>query len=251
MIQSVDRALTILCFFDHHVQELGITEIGQLMNLSKSTVYGLVKTLEAKGFLVQNQENGKYRLGLKVYELGMAYSASVELKMAAKESAEMLSTKYQESVHVAILAGNTAVFVMRNEPRESIYTFPRLGASVPAYITAVGKVLMAYLPEDELAKHLSDNMVAYTRNTITDKEKFKEEMAVIKSRGYAIDREEAVSVISCIAAPIRDQSKRVVAAISLSGETDKILGPEKESIIKDIIGAAGQVSKLLGYTVKY
>ena len=105
MIQSVDRALSVLCQFNSQVRYLGITDLSRLLDLPKSTVHGLVKTLETRGFLTQNPENGKYQLGVKLYELGMVYSNTVELQSAARNAANRLSSHYEEAVHLSIYVG--------------------------------------------------------------------------------------------------------------------------------------------------
>lgn len=247
MIQSVDRAIDILCMFNNQVQELGITEISQNMNLSKSTVHGLVRTLEARELLAQNPENGKYRLGLKVYELGMAYSAAVELENAARKVAYELSARFDESVHIAVYAGGMAVFVIRKDPKMGITSFPRVGASIPANATAVGKALLAFLPEAEIDKYLESTLYPLTLKTIIDKDKLRTELKAIRSRGYAVDNEEAMSGIACVAAPIRDRSSQVVAAISLSGPVIKIMGDTHQEIISEMLQGSAKVSRVLGF----
>lgn len=247
MIQSVDRAIDILCMFNNQVQELGITEISQNMNLSKSTVHGLVRTLEARELLAQNPDNGKYRLGLKVYELGMAYSAAAELESASRKVAHELSARFDESVHIAVYAGGMAVFVIRKDPKMVITSFPRVGASIPANATAVGKVLLAFLPEAEVDRYLESTLYPLTLKTITDKNVFRGELEMIRARGYATDNEEAMSGIACVAAPIRDRSSQVVAALSLSGPVLKIMGDSHQEIISEVLQASAKVSRALGF----
>lgn len=233
--------------FNNQTQELGITEMSQYMKLPKSTVHGLVKTLEAREFLEQNPENEKYRLGFKVYELGLAYSAAVELESAARAAAYDLSARFEESVHLAVYAGGMAVFVLRKDPKMSIIAFPRVGASIPAHATAVGKVLLAYLPEAEVVKFLAADLYSITQNTINDPGILRAELKLIRNRGYGIDNEEAVGGLACVAAPIRDRSSLVIAAISLSGPAAKILGDGHEEIIKEVVQSSAKISRALGY----
>lgn len=247
MINSVDRAMAILCQYSQRVKELGVTELSRLLDLPKSTVHGLVKTLEARGFLARNTENGKYRLGLKIYELGMAYSTGIELQTAAKPVAQALSAKYCKSVHVAIYAGGMAVFVMKAEHQEYLMAVPRSGLSFPAHSTAAGKVLLAHLPGAELEKYLAEDLYPLTRRTITDAKFLSPELERVKSRGYAVDNEETFSGIGCVAAPIRDQSRQVVAAISLSGLVSEVLGESQPQMVSDVIDSARRISRDLGF----
>ncbi len=247
MINSVDRALTILCQYSQRVKELGITDLSQLLDLPKSTVHGLVKTLEARGFLARNAESGKYRLGLKVYELGMAYSTAIELQAAARPLAQELSSKHGKSVHVAVYAGGMAVFILKIEHREDLMVVPRVGVSFPAHSTAVGKVLLAHLPAAEIDKYLAEDLYPLTRRTITDKKVLAGELERVRTRGFATDNEETLNGIGCVAAPIRDQSGGVVAAISLSGLAEEILGASFPEASRDVVEAAGKISRVLGF----
>lgn len=247
MVQSVERALEILCQFSPAERELGITELSQRLGLSKSATHALVKSLEKKGFLTQNPENSRYRLGVKVYELGMAYTASIELQYAARLVAQRLSERYNQSVHVAVYAGGMAVFVLRTEPSRGSVMFGRMGATMPAHATACGKVLLAYRPAQEIGKYIDDGLLPLTRNTITDRVRFLEEMTRVRRDGYAIDNEEATLGLACIAAPVRDYSRSVAAAISLSGSPEIILGEKRNEIIEAVKEAAREVSRTMGY----
>lgn len=249
MIQSVDRALSVLCQFNAQVRYLGITELSQLLGLPKSTVHGLVKTLEARGFLTQNPENGKYQLGVKVYELGMVYSNTVELQSAARNAANRLAARYEEAVHLAIYVGGMVVYIMKTEFKGKLVAFPRVGASIPAYATAVGKVLLAALPDSDIEKYREDELYPFTSNTITSVEALRAELAKVREQGYAVDNEETLVGIACVGAPVFDRQGRVVAALSISGPADKILGDCHSQLVKDVIQAARETSRNLGYTV--
>ena len=247
MIQSVDRALTILSLFIGHKKELGITEISQELNLPKSTVHGLVKTLE-KNLFLQLTQSGKYRVGIKAYELGMTYSANIELNTAAEPMVIHLAKKYKQTVHIAIYAGKMAVFVASNKAGSPHVIFPRIGGGVPAYCTAVGKVLLAWQPPDYIERYLTEEqLLPITPNTISDKEVLQKELRQIKQQGYAIDREEILVNLACVAAPIFEQSGQVIAAISVSGTAQYIYEEINKDCIKDVMDAANMISTIMGY----
>lgn len=247
MIHSVDRALSVLCLFSQRVSEIGITEMAQGLDLPKSTVHGLVKTLEARGFLVKNADNSKYRLGLKVYELGMAYTTAMELQTAARPVARDLSSKYGKSAHVAIYAGGMAVFVLKAENSENLMAVPRGGISFPAHSTASGKVLLAFLPEADLERYLAEGLCSMTRRTVTDKKALAVELEGVRKHGYALDNGEAISGIGCVAAPVRGQGGLVVAAVSLSGMAEEVMGDLFPEVVRDVREAAAEISRTLGY----
>ena len=248
VIQSVDRALSVLCQFNNQTRYLGITELSQLLDLPKSTVHGLVKTLEGRGFLTQNQENGKYQLGVKVYELGMVYSNAVELQSAAKNAANRLASRYEEAVHLAIYVGGMAVYIMKTEFKGKLVAFPKVGTSIPAYATAVGKVLLATLPDSDI-KNYREKLIPFTSNTITNRESLRAELAKVREQGFAVDNEETLKGIACVGAPVFDRQERVVAALSISGPVEKILGESHPQLVKDVILAAREISRNLGCSV--
>lgn len=248
MSRSVTRALTILNLFNRDKQEWGITEISQELQLPKSTVHGLVKTLEQEQYL-SSGDSGKYRLGIKVFTLGMAYTSNIKLTTAAEPAVKALTEKYQQTVHVAIYAGQLAVMVMVARSGSTGIIAPRVGAGITPYCTAVGKVLLAYQTPGYITDYLANEpLMAVTRNTITDANKLRQELEQIKRQGYAIDRGEALLEIGCVAAPIFGIDGQVLAAISLSGSYESVLNEDSLSRIRrDVVEAAQMVSAIIGY----
>ncbi|MGE5372275.1 MAG: IclR family transcriptional regulator [Solirubrobacterales bacterium] len=247
MVQSVDRALQILTQFGNEARELGVTELSQSLGLSKSATHALVKTLEQRGFLAQNPDNSRYRLGLKVYELGTAYISGTDLPYAARVPASKLAAEFGAAVHVAIYAGGMAVFILRTDAKLNTMMFGRMGATIPAHATAVGKVLLADLPPDEQERYLAEELHALTKKTLTDPAMLREELKQISARGYSIDNEESLDGNACVAAPIRVANGRVAAAISLTGAAPHILGEQHERIVAAVTAAAKEVSRTMGY----
>ncbi|MGE5380997.1 MAG: IclR family transcriptional regulator [Methylocystaceae bacterium] len=248
MSRSVERALSILTLFSRDKQEWGITEISQELQLPKSTVHGLVKTLEQEQFLYLG-DTGKYRLGLKVFALGMAYAGNVKLTTAAEPAVRALTDKYQETVHVAIYAGNMAVMVVVARAGSMGIMAPRVGAGIPAYCTGVGKVLLAYQTPQNIEEYLvAEPLMPITKNTVIDKEVLRRDLTLIRERGYGIDRGEALLEIGCIAAPIFGIDGQIVAAISISGPLDSVLDKQAfDRVRNDILEAAAMISAILGY----
>lgn len=247
MSRSLSRALAILNLYDGRREDWGISEISRELDLSKSTVHGLITTLETNRYL-EKGDNGKYRLGIKAYELGLAYQASANLGTVADPLIKSLVAKYKQSVHVAIYAGKTAVFITGNKASTSHVIFPRVGAGISAYCTGVGKVLLAWQPENHIEEYLQhEDLQPYTKNTITDPQKLKEEFQHIREYGYAVDREEAVMGICCIAAPIFGSSNQIIAALSVSGEVDLISNQNLQECINDVKQAAQTIAIGMGY----
>lgn len=247
MSRSLARALSILDLYDSRKEVWGITEISQKLELSKSTVHGLIKTLEEHHY-VEMTESGKYRLGIRVYELGMTYQTSARLGTVAEPQVKMLAAKFGQSVHIAIYAGRMAVFVIGNKAGTSNFIFPRIGAGIAAYCTGVGKALLAWQSEVHIEEYLQfETLVPYTINTISDPQLLKKELHEIREKGYALDREETVMGIGCIAAPIFGSVNQIIAAISVSGSADIILKQRLNECIEDVKQAAKVIAFGMGY----
>ena len=247
MSRSLSRALAILDLFDSRKETWGITEISQRLELPKSTVHGLVKTLEANQYM-EITSSGKYRLGIRVYELGMTYQTSARLGNVAQPHVKMLGDKYGQSVHIAIYAGRMAVFVIINNAGLSNILVPRIGASIAAYCTGVGKVMLAWQSPAHIEEYLqTENLISYTQNTITEPALLRTELTKIREEGYAEDKGETVQGIGCVAAPIFGLTGQVIAGISVSGSVDVIFNDRLPECILDVKQAARAISVGMGF----
>lgn len=251
IVQSVSRALDILGCFKGQNAELGISEISERMELSKSTVYGLVNTLLTKGYLEQNEQTKRYRLGIKLFELGTLMYSRMDLRNEAKVFCEELGSKYNTTVHLAAHYGDEIVYIDKVDAPEAIIVYSQTGKSAPLHCTGVGKAILAFLSDDDL-KHIlaKGNLKKYTEHTITNVEELHRELQRIRSRGYALDNEEIETGLRCIAAPIFNYMNQPVAAISVSAPTVRLPLEQIEVIAKDVQYYALQISQRLGYVLK-
>jgi len=251
IVQSVDRALDILGCFKGQSIELGISEISERMQLSKSTVYGLVNTLLTKGYLEQNEQTKRYRLGIKLFELGTLVYNRMDLRNEAKVFCEELGSKYNTTVHLAAHYGDEIVYIDKVDAPEAVIVYSQTGKCAPMHCTGVGKAILAFLSDDEL-KHVfaKGDFKKYTEHTITDREELYCELRRIHSCGYAVDNEEIETGLRCIAAPIFNYMNQPVAAISVSAPTVRLPLEQIETIAKDVQYHALQISQRLGYRIK-
>jgi DNA-binding IclR family transcriptional regulator len=248
IIQAVDRALRILDLFNEYETELKITEISKRMGLHKSTVHSLLKTLEAHGYILQDPDSGKYRLGLKLLERGNLVLQGMDLRNIAKKTLMALSLKTGLTVHLVILDGKEGVYIDKVEGTSGTVMYSRIGRRVPIHSSAVGKVLVAFKESHELRGILADYVyTSHTPNTITNETEFLAELANVRARGYAVDNQENEWGVRCIAAPIWNHTKQVIAAISvstpISGQTDRT----DEQIVDHLKKAASKISAQIGY----
>lgn len=249
-IQSVLRAIEILeCFTGKHA-ELGISEISEYMGLSKSTIYGLVNTLKVAGFLEQNLKTKKYRLGIRLFELGNLAHSRMDLRDEARPFCKVLSEEYQITVHLATFDQSDVIYIDKLVNYDMQIASSKIGRRAPMYCTGVGKAILAYTDNEYLEKFvLSKQLQKITENTITIPEKLIEELQLIRSRGYAVDDEEIEIGLRCVAAPIFNDKAYPIGAISASASfrimDDKMI----EDISKDVKLCAQKISERVGYFI--
>jgi len=247
-IQSVSRAFGILSLFNHNTPRLGITEISRAMNLPKGTVHGLTRTLLKGGFLQQDPDTSKYYLGLKIYELGVILAATLEINIKSASPAYQLTKRTRLVSRIAIWDGNSALITLIIDPRSYSSFVHQMGPRVPAYCSAVGKVLLAFLKDEELKAYLDQTeLVPYTPHTITQKEKLLREVERTRQRGYSTDREETVLGLTCIGAPLFGGGGRLAAAMSLSGDPDRIHGEQGKGLVEVLLRTAREISRSMGF----
>ncbi|KKK36797.1 IclR family transcriptional regulator [Mesobacillus campisalis] len=248
IIQSVDRALRILDLFDEYETELKITDISEKMHLHKSTVHSLLKTLQSQGYIEQNLDNGKYRLGMKLFERGNLVIRRLDLRTIAKKHLIDLSVKTQNTVHLVILDGREGIYIDKVEGTSATVLYSRIGRRIPLHSSAVGKALVANKTKRELQDLLKGyEYIQQTDKTITSEEAFIAELEAVKQNGFAIDKEENEPGITCVAVPIWDHSGTVIAAMSMSQHAAGVDQGKLDRTVEILKQASVKISKELGY----
>ena len=241
-LNSVNKALELLECFDKSNHELSVPELAKQLKLSKSSVYRIVYTLWTHGYLARNEDNYHYRLGYKILTLGAAMRRSSNLIQDVRPYLKKLMEKTGETTHLAILHDNMSTFIEKIESPKTIQMSSAIGARMPAYCSATGKMLLSGLTEEALERYLKEvELKRFTPATITDIQRLKEELNTIREQGYSIDEEETEEGLMCISAPIKDHSGEVVAAISISGPVTR-LKRRKEEYIKEVKTIAHEIS---------
>ncbi len=245
LIQSVARALSILELYDSSTKELSVTEIANLLDLSKSTAFSLINTLAQKGYLEQNPRDSRYSLGLKLLRLGGHVHKHNILVRRAKPFLEQLVQEFSETVHLTVERNGMVVYIDKIRGERAIFMQSEIGAANPMYCTAVGKCLLAFMPEakrERLLKQVEPQLLRRGPNTITNIDELREELESIRQRGISIDDEEHAPGLMCIAAPVHTQDGEVVASVSISGAKAGISSKMLAEISERIVWAAQQIS---------
>ena len=217
--QSLERGLAILSSFRSAQPLLGVSDLSRRVGLSRSTTHRYVATLAALGYLQQDVDTRKYRLGPRVLDLGFSAINSMELRHVAAPHLKALSEKTGHTVNMAVLDDTEIVYIERCRAPEAreIDLNLHVGSRLPAYCTSMGKVLLAFLPSSELSALLDSVKLARRGpNTITSKRALLKELEQVCARGLAMNNEELAYGLRSIAAPVRSQTGEVVAAINLA-----------------------------------
>jgi len=252
-IQSVARALAIIDVLADARRELALHEIAERLGLPKSTAHGLISTLKSCGYVEQCAFTAKYKLGLRLFEVGSIVALGWEVRTVAAPYIQKLLDEMRETVHLAILDNFEVLYIDKRESRESLRIASQVGMRLPAHCTGVGKVLLAHLsPEKRLEIIATKGLPRYTQNTLTDAASLEADLRRVREQGYAVDNQEIMDSLKCVAAAVRDQAGKVVSAISLSGPISRMQGDRFQKAIRLITETAKDISVNLGYrSTKY
>ncbi len=245
-IQSVDRAARILKVLASGPRRLGVSEIADRLGMTRPTVHGLLQTLQAHGFVEQDRDSDKYQLGAGLLQLGASYLDLNELRGRSIVHAERLASKTGCAVRVGVMHGGSVVVVHHVFRPDTTLQILEVGAQLPAHASALGKAIVAYLPESVADDLLAGELPRLTARTLTLKQ-LRAELEAARGDSFARERDEAVLGESSIAAPIFDHAGHAVGAIGVVGDTERLLprGPAK-GLTAAVTEAARGVSRELG-----
>jgi len=247
-IKVLDKSLSVLENLLREGSPMSVTELSEGLGIYPSTVHRMLDTLKYWGYVEQDPDTQKYRLGLKVVELGMAKLHQMDIVKESSLYLKELATKCNETVHLGVLEEGEVLYLAKEESSQTIRMVSYIGRRAPIHCTALGKVLLAYLPEEERKKILDKKgLPRLTENTITDEGKLGKELFKVKEQGFALDRGEHEKDIRCIAAPIRNYQGKVIAAVSVSIPAFRIDADKQNNLKKALIQTSKKISKRLGY----
>jgi len=246
-LSSVANSIRLLGSFSGDENELGITALAGRLRLAKSTVHRLAATLTAARFLEQNGENGKYRLGLALFELGTLVRRKMDTASESRAQMYELAQSTGETVQLAVLDHQSVLYIRILESRQAVRMSSIAGSRAPAHCTSVGKVLLAYQGAEDVKQIVDNGLARFTDNTITAPDKLAEELAAVRQKGYAIDDEEIEVGLRCIAAPVRNHSGNVIAAVGVAAPVQRMSKKNVQTTVPTVVAAADSISRRLGY----
>lgn len=241
-LKSLVKIVRILDCFSTTRRSLSLTELCAATGYPRSTTHRLISSMREVGLLHQERQRDSYRLGLKLFELGNIVLANMDLHREARRHVEALSRISGQLVHLALFDGRQAVVIHRVDSTPEGGSPPTLVEAAPVHCTSVGKAILAFQPAEVVEAIIKAGLKSFTDKTITSAKKLQAELAQIRKRGYAVDDGEHQPGLRCIGAPIRDNTRRVIAGLSISGPAWKIPVAEIESLSKVVIHHADQIS---------
>jgi DNA-binding IclR family transcriptional regulator len=252
LVQTIERISVILDILGQNPQGISIRDLSSKVSLPKGTTHRLLSSLSYLGYVRQDPKTRNYLLGFKLVELGNILLGQLDLRKEAAPFLNDLAERTKETVHMVILDRNEVVYIDKVEvdhnPR-GLRMASRIGLRNPAHSSAVGKVLISHLPDEELNKFFKGRGLSKrTENTITDTSQLKEHLKMVRNQGYAIDDEENEKGVRCVGAPIYNEAGNAVAAISISGPAFRVTKKlVQESLTKEVMETALKISQQLGY----
>ena len=250
-VQSLNRTFDILEFFLEKKDSVRIKDISHKLGLHKSTVHRLLSAMAHRGYIRQDQETGKYQLGLKIMELYNSLVDNNELIKVAHPVLERLASQSREAVHLLVRDNDEAVYVDKVEFPNTIHLRSHIGKHVSLHCTASGKIFLANLPGDTVKKFIKKKgLPRHTKNTITSETFLRKELRKVNQQGYSLDNVENEENVRCVAAPVRDSNGKVVAALSISGPTMRVKSRKIPIFVKLAQESGNEISRSLGYRQK-
>jgi DNA-binding IclR family transcriptional regulator len=248
-VKILDKALRILLLFGQRQPEWGVAALAREVEIPKTTVYRILRVLQQHGFLIQDPDTRRFRLGLTVLELGRRAYEGIELGRVAQPVMEHMAALSGETVLLQVLDPERqhVVCIERVQQRVGLRLILEVGATAPLHAGCSAKALLAFLPDEEIEAVIARGLPAVAPGTITDPERLRRELATIRRNGYAVSFEETDLGVAGISVPVRDHLDRVIASLSISGPITRM---NQENIDKFVeLGREGaqRIAAALGH----
>jgi IclR family transcriptional regulator, KDG regulon repressor len=249
-VKSLVKALKIMeCLAEGEKSSYTLTDLSRALRLHVSTVHRLLVNLMREGYVEQDHATGGYRLGFRVLRMGLRVLDSVDFRHVADPLLRELNRQTQETVHLAILQGDQALSIEKFDSPQPVGLDARLGNAMPLHCTGVGKSLLAYQDEGMLQRIAqSPGLQRFTAHTLTSLPELRRELARIREQGYAVDNEEIVDGLRCVAAPIFDHQGKAVGAFSVAGPSSRVTPARVPEIAQLVKQTSQQISFRLGFS---
>lgn len=248
-ITALQRGLRLLHLFSESARGLTAKQVATASRLPVSTVHRFLANLEHSGFLTCDSE-GQYHLGIACFAIGQAALNQLDIRRLSLPYLRELNQQTRETIHLTVRHGLSAVYVEKLDSPEQLRIYSRIGATVPLFCTAVGKIMLAFMPQEECENILPElELKRLTSNTVANLQELRTELYRVRKNGYACDMEEHEMHIRCIAAPIWDHTGAVHASLSITAPVLRMPVTRLRQLAPIIQSAGLQISRELGYQI--
>lgn len=241
MNNTLVKGLQLLEVLTRSEVPMGVSDLANQLGMGKSNVHRLLQALVELRYVLKDDVRGTYYASLKLWELGSVLAARLSVKTVALAAMEQLLANTRETVLLSVLDGDEVIYVHKLDSPEPVRAYSEIGGRAPAYCVATGKAVLAWQPAERL-KDLSQRLVQHTPKTIVVPEDFMREMERVRAHGYAVNRGEWRESVWGVASPIRDRAGQVIAAIGVSGPSERIKPAQIKRISAEVVEAAASVS---------
>ena len=242
-IRAVERALDVLMCFSNQTPELTMTQISELVGINKSTVHRLLATLVGKRFLERDPTTGVYRPGIRLIQMAFLTMEHNDLRRLAAPYLHNLCEQHHENVNLSVLDDTDVVYVDVIESSQRVKLAASPGQRLPAFCTASGKAILAFVPEENVKRILERGMPRYTQNTILSREAFFENMRHAQEQGFALSEQEFEEGINAIAAPIFNNKSKPIASVSIAGPAYRLTRERMIEIGPSLVDTANNIAR--------
>jgi len=247
VMQTVDKALGLLHYFTLSKPEFGLSELARTAGLDKATTLRCLAALERHGFVEQHPESKKYRLGFSLLQLARIREVSFPVTALIRPIVDHLADLTGETAHASLLSGNDLVNIVIAEPQRAIRVSLDPSELLPLHASASGNVMLAFADQDKLARiGLSDQLEAYTDNTVTSRDQLEGHLTEIRAKGYAITDQTFEPDVTGTAAPVFDWAGKAVGAVAVAAISSRYTGTAAERIRREVVSAAAEITRQLG-----
>lgn len=242
------NAVELLTLLGEAEEPVSLASINEEINLHKSSIYRLLQTMSDYDFVEQDPVTKKYEIGIKLFEIANSMNHEADLRRKAQPALKELRSKVNETIHLGITHNHEVVYLDKIEPDRALRMYSAVGKRAPIHATGLGKAVLAHFSNEELEKYVKHKgLEKYTANTITTLPNLKEELKLIREKGYAIDNKEHEKEIVCVAAPIFEDQGDVVGALSIAAPASRKSVDNMKNLGSLVVEHANKVSDCLGY----
>ena len=246
-VQVLERAVDILQVLSEDPRELAAGEVAERLSLHKSTIHRLLTVLDQHRLIRRNAETGRYALGLRLFEFGTRAVHGLRLRDQAQPHLDRLARETGETAHICVFDNGEMVSIAYAEGPRSLRMPATVGRRTPAYCSAVGKAILAFLPESTVDEVMARPLRACTEKTLVTRGALLADLRQVRIRGYSVDNEEIEKGLRCVGAPVWNYSGEVAAAVSVAGPAFRITRTRVPAMARSVMAMTQRLSAELGY----